>query len=147
MIKEINFDTIKQIWEQSLWPGRTNITPLSNLRYKDIPNVSISHHYTATFFAYHINNKIVGVNSGHSSSRIHYRSRGLWVDPNYRQQGIGSKLLIHTIEQAKKENKFFCWSLPRKNSLSAYINAGFEQTSDFFETETSEFNCYVIKKL
>lgn len=147
MIKEIDFKIIKEIWQINLWPGRTNITALSNLRYKDIPNLLISQHHTAKFFAYYLDNKIVGVNSGHPSSRIHYRSRGLWVDPKYRKQGIGTNLLIHTIEQAKKEGKFFCWSLPRKQSLNTYFSAGFEQTSDFFETETNEFNCYVIKEI
>ncbi len=147
MIKEIDFKTIKEIWEQNLWPGRKNITPLSNLRYKDIPNILISRQYTSKFFAYYIDNEIVGVNSGHPSSRIHYRSRGLWVDPEHRKQGIGTNLLIYTVEQAKKENKLFCWSLPKKQSLGAYLSAGFEQTSDFFETETNKLNCYVIKEL
>lgn len=147
MIKEIDFKTIKEIWQQHLWPDRINITPLSNLRYKDIPNILISQHHTAKFFAYYVDNKIVGVNSGHPSSRIHYRSRGLWVDPEYRKQGIGTSLLLYTIEQTKKEGKFFCWSLPRKQSLTTYLNAGFEKTSDFFETETNELNCYVMKEL
>ena len=67
--------------------------------------------------------------------------------PKYRHNNIGRYLLEHTITLAKNENKKYCWSLPRKTALKTYLNAGFEQTSKFFETETSEQNCYVIKEI
>lgn len=147
MIKEIDFTTIKSIWQENLWPDRNDITPLSNMRYKDTPNLAISYTYTPIFFAYYVGNDIAGVNSGHCSSRFHFRSRGLFVFPQYRYNNIGKTLLEYTIKLAITKNKKYCWSLPRKTALKTYLNAGFEQTSEFFETETSEQNCYVIKEL
>jgi GNAT superfamily N-acetyltransferase len=147
MIREISFEIIKQIWEQHLWIDRHDIVSMSSMLYEGGYNIDIYKKYKPKFFAYYIDEKIVGVNSGHSSSKIHYRSRGLWVSPDYRKKGIGTNLLKHTMIQGKKEDKVYCWSLPRKQSLATYLNAGFEQTSDFFETETNELNCYVIKEL
>lgn len=147
MIEEIDYPTILNFWQNYLWSNRKNITPMSTMRYKDNAYNGILKNYQPSFFGYVVDNNIVGVNSGHASSKIHYRSRGLYVLPEYRYNNIGQKLLQYTLELAAKENKVYCWSLPRKTALKTYINAGFIQTSDFFETETSEFNCYVIKKI
>jgi GNAT superfamily N-acetyltransferase len=147
MIKEIDFATIKSIWQEYLWPNRKDIMPMSNMRYQDTPYIAISQIYTPTFFAYFVDNKIAGVNSGHCSSRFHFRSRGLFVFSQYRGKGIGTELLKHVCQLGKTNGMAYCWSLPRKESLSTYLNAGFECTSDFFKTETSELNCYVSKQL
>lgn len=147
MIKEIDFITIKSIWQEHLWPNRKHIMPMSNMRYHDSPNLSISTMYTPIFFAYFIDGNIAGVNSGHNSSRLHYRSRGLFVFPQYREKGIGTELLKYVCRIGKIQGMVYCWSLPRKDALNTYIKAGFERTSDFFETETSELNCYVSKEL
>jgi len=143
MIREIDFDTIKNIWQEYLWPGRQIILPMSNMRYKDTPYLEISKKYTPTFFAYYIDNMIAGVNSGHCSSRFHYRSRGLFVFPEHRSNGVGTKLLEHACKLGKNHNMVYCWSLPRKSALNTYLHAGFEQTSGFAPTETSDQNCYV----
>ncbi len=145
MIKELLYNEVHQVWQEFLWPERNNILPMSNMRYKDTAYDNIYKNYKPTFFGYILDDKIVGVNSGHSTSRVHYRSRGLYVMPEYRHNNIGKHLLEYTITLAKAENKKYCWSLPRKVALKTYLNAGFEQTSKFFETETSEQNCYVIK--
>ena len=147
MIKEIDYSTIESFWQKYLWPDRQPISPMSTMRYKDIAYEGILKNYTPKYFGYIIDNEVVGVNSGHASSKIHYRSRGLYVLPKYRHNNIGKSLLEYTIQLAKNENKKYCWSLPRKTALKTYINAGFEQTSEFFETETSEQNCYVIKDI
>jgi GNAT superfamily N-acetyltransferase len=147
MIKEISFDTIYNFWSKDLWPDRKQINSMSNMRFMDTANLSISKIYVPTFFGFFINEKLVGVNSGHSSSRIHYRSRGLWVEPAYRNQGIGVELLKYTFSLAEKEKRVICWSLPRKSSIGSYLKAGFEQCSEYFKTETSEQNCYVSKNL
>ena len=145
MIEYITFLDIQEIWKKHLWPNRKEILPMSNMRYEAIPYTSISKKYTPTFFAYIVDGEIAGVNSGHCSSRFHYRSRGLFVFPQYRKKGIGTKLLKHACYLGRNAEMVYCWSLPRKVALETYLNAGFEQTSKFFETETSEQNCYVIK--
>ena len=147
MIKELDYETVYEFWQKYLWPNRAIIMPMSTMRYNDIAYKGILKNYVPTFFGYIIDNTVVGVNSGHATSRIHYRSRGLYVMPGYRNNNIGKLLLEYTIQLAVKENKKYCWSLPRKTALKTYLNAGFEQTSDFFKTETSELNCYVIKEL
>lgn len=147
MIKELPYDTVYEFWKEYLWPERNTILPMSTMRYKDTAYDGILKNYNTTFFGYVINNTVVAVNSGHATSRIHYRSRGLYVMPKYRYNNIGTALLEYTTKLAARENKKYCWSLPRKTALKTYLNAGFEQTSDFFETETSELNCYVIKEL
>jgi GNAT superfamily N-acetyltransferase len=98
--------------------------------------------YPTTFFGYMLDDKIVGVNSGHGCMNHGYRSRGLWVDPNYRNNGIGVSLLTATINQAKLENFNQVWSFPRKTSWSTYKGAGFELTSNWEQSETSDSNAY-----
>jgi GNAT superfamily N-acetyltransferase len=143
LIKQIAFEEIKSIWKEHLWPAREEILPMSNMRYKDIPYTSISKRYTPSFFAYIVDDEIAGVNSGHCSSRFHYRSRGLYVFPEYRKQGIGTKLLEHVCNLGRDAGMVYCWSLPRRSALKTYINAGFEQTSGFSPTDTNEENCHV----
>ena len=147
MIKELKYNEVYFFWKNYLWPNREIITPMSTMRYMDKPYKEIEKKYEPTFYGYVIDDKIIGVNSGHASSKIHYRSRGLYVLPEYRGKNIGVELLKYSIQLAKKENKKYCWSLPKKTALKTYLTAGFEQTSNFFQTETSNLNCYVIKEL
>ena len=90
-----------------------------------------------------IDNKIVGVNSGHKTTSNHYRSRGIWVDESYRRKGISQALFNATKDQAQKEGCTMLWSIPRKIALPAYTKFGFETVGDFLKTETSESNIYV----
>jgi len=98
-----------------------------------------------TFYGYIINDDIVAVNSGHACpNQNNYRSRGLWVDPNYRHQGIAQKLLTATIEQGQQEGYRQIWSYPRRSSWPTYQAVGFELVSDWETSETSEANAYCI---
>jgi GNAT superfamily N-acetyltransferase len=101
-----------------------------------------------TFYGYIINDFIAGVNSGHACpNQNNYRSRGLWVDLNYRGQGIGQNLLKATIGQGHKEGYDQIWSYPRQTSWSTYSAVGFELTSDWASSETSEANAYCLYSL
>jgi GNAT superfamily N-acetyltransferase len=101
-----------------------------------------------TFFGYIINDAIVGVNSGHACpNQNNYRSRGLWVDPNYRGQGLAQKLLTATIEQAQQEGYTQIWSYPRLSSWPTYQAVGFKLASDWAASETSEANAYCVIKV
>ena len=90
---------------------------------------------------------LVGVNSGHKSSDTQYRSRGIWVNPNYRRKGIAQRLFVLTERQARDEECEMIWSIPRKTALSAYTNFGFETVGGYIKTETSDSNIYVKKIL
>lgn len=146
MIYDIDFETIESIWKNKLWPGRETIRPVSSMTYYKEENLQVYNlKFSKPFFlGFYKNNKLLGVNSGHIVNRFEYRSRGLWVDPDVRKQGIGSKLLKKTIHQAQLEGCKYIWSLPRKPSLSVYSHAGFIQVGNWIN-ENLEFgpNCYV----
>lgn len=134
MIKLINYDLIKNIWVTHLWPGRNDIEPHSAMLFKeghDLKNFM----FKPTFLGYYFNEMLVGVNSGHRCCDSSYRSRGLFVLPEYRNKGIATKLLSHTIEQGIKEGSKFVWSYPRKESWHSYEKAGFFLASDWNHTE------------
>lgn len=136
MIKNISYEQIFEIWSYHLWANRKSpIEPVSAMIYKsgyDLKNFNFS----PNFFAYFVDDKVAGVNSGHRCFDNSYRSRGLFVFPEYRKQGIGIKLLEATIEQGTKEHCEFVWSYPRFNSWTTYEKAGFVLTSEWSEGET-----------
>jgi len=144
MLIKLEWKKIYYIWSNHLWPNRSVIEPTSAMCYLngyDIVNMQS----LPTFFGYTINDKIVAVNSGHAcSNQNNYRSRGLWVDPNYRGQGIAQKLLKATIEQGHREEFNQIWSYPRQSSWPTYQAVGFKLSSDWTSSETSEANAYCI---
>ena len=142
MIKIISFDEILPIWRDYLWPERhSSIDPNSAMCFLgeyDLVNMTNA----PTFFAYIIDGEIAGVNSGHMCKDNHYRSRGLYVFPDFRGKGIGTILLKATIAQAMVEGAVLCWSYPKKTSWKSYLAAGFELASDWEGSETSDANAY-----
>jgi len=146
MIIQIDFDTAKEIWQTHLWPNRqSQIEPSSALCYLtgkyNLENIT----YEPTFFAYMMDNRIVGVNSGHRTVNSGYRSRGLYVFEEYRGKGIATKLLQSTIEQARKEQCIFIWSLPRHSAWPTYQRVGFELDTAWQKSETNDLNAYCHK--
>lgn len=142
MIKLIDFATILQVWQKNLWPNRVSAIE-SNSAMIYLGGIEGKNMLTTpTFFGYFHENDLAGVNSGHLCADNSYRSRGLYVFPEYRGMGIGSKLLTATIQQAETEEATLVWSLPRRTSWNTYRRAGFTQTSDWFKTETSDENAY-----
>jgi GNAT superfamily N-acetyltransferase len=93
-----------------------------------------------------LGDQLIGVNSGHLCSDDTWRSRGLWVEPEYRGQGWGSKLLIETVESAPDVCKL-AWSFPRRSSWSSYQRAGFRLISPWQASETSEANAYCVRDI
>ena len=140
-IININFEDIKQFWESKLWPGRENIEDRSamlHLTGHDMKNFELQVFYLGL----EIDEKIIGVNSGHICGDGSFRSRGLWIDYEYRGLGLGVYLLESTIDVGKINNSTFCWSFPRKSSWSTYKKAGFYLTSEWSESETSSANAF-----
>ena len=98
MIDLVEYDVILPIWEQFLWPGRIDIKNMSSMQYLSGYDVKIYDRYAPYFFAYYIDNNIAGINSAHKSSQTEFRSRGLYVFDEYRNQGIGKQLLEYTVK-------------------------------------------------
>lgn len=156
IIKKIAWEDILPIWETKLWPKSVRQSPIEptsamclfkQWKHLDDGNTILTEHYdlenmkfTPTFWGCFIDNKLVGVNSGHMCINKEYRSRGLWVDPSYRGIAIGTKLLLKTISQGYHEGAVLCWSYPRFESWVTYHNAGFSlQGYNFsFDWEESE---------
>ena len=147
MIVKITWPEIYPVWRTKLWPTRvSDIEPTSCMMFMggfEQQNLN----QTPVFLGCMINSQIVGVNSGHLCTDGGFRSRGLWVDPEYRKQGIGVQLLTATIQMAQHQGAKFCWSLPRHSSWNVYERAGFTLASNWFPTETSEENAYCVKHL
>jgi L-amino acid N-acyltransferase YncA len=131
MIIEIDFETILDVWKNKLWPTRNSMiessSAMSFLGGYDTNNMK----KTPTFLSYQITNKIVGVNSIHECDDHGFRSRGLYVDPNYRRKGIGKELLRESIEKSSN----YIWSYPKQESWHIYKSVGFELSSDWHQSE------------
>lgn len=142
MILKITFDQILYIWKNKLWPNRVSIIE-SNSAMKMLGGYDMCNMSTvATFFGYQINDVMLGVNSGHyCPSDNSYRSRGLYVFPEFRNKGIGKELLLATIDQGKKENANFIWSYPKKSSWHVYQSVGFDLVSGWEQSEL-DINAY-----
>lgn len=155
-IKESTFKEILPLWEK-LWPGRDDIKYMSSMLDGENWDLDIYYKYEPVFFAAidDETGKIVGVNSGHPTTDSMYRSRGLYVEPEYRNQGLGKKLLDAAIGYARKRNYDTIWSFPKKDAWSVYKAAGFKIVNDFNKREsytidgnmTYDTNAYVEKKL
>ena len=144
----LSFDQILDIWQKKLWPNRTSAIETHSAMtwpYEGAPEEYDMNvfKYPATFWGLFIDEKLVGVNSGHKTSDTQYRSRGIWVDPDYRKQGIAQNLFNMSKHQAILEKCEMIWSIPRKTALPAYTKFGFETVGDYIVTETSEANIYV----
>lgn len=144
MIHEISFEEVLPIWKNYLWPLRQSKIETNSamvlLNGIDMYNMCTK----PTFFGYFVNEKLVGVNSGHMCDNDQYRSRGLYVMEEYRGLSIGKELLIATIKQGLKEKANLCWSYPRKTSWKTYESAGFKLLTDWEKSETSDGNAYCV---
>lgn len=150
-IIEITFEEILSVWQEHLWPDRTSAYETHSAMTwpytsETVYDMSIFD-YPATYWGFWDNDQLCGVNSGHATTDTEYRSRGLWVDPLWRSEGLGTALLQQTCEHAESLGYVMCWSLPRVKSLSVYRRADFSEVGDVIETETSEANIYVRRYL
>ena len=82
----------------------------------------------------------VGLAFNLDTKRIKWRIRGIAVDPEYRQKGLGSLLLTACLKQAiQEENESRIWCNVRINAIPFYQR-------NKFKTVTSEFEIPEIGK-
>lgn len=150
-ITHISWNEIAQVWRFQLWPGRRS--PIESHSAMTWPWTSDSDYdmqifnQPVTYWGAYENHILVGVNSGHGTTDSEYRSRGLWVDPDWRFRGTGTKLLKHTCNYASDQGYAMIWSLPRVSIIKTYQSAGFKEVGDIMPTETSDQNIYVRQYL
>jgi GNAT superfamily N-acetyltransferase len=152
LTKRITFEEILPIWETKLWSDRESAIETHSamvwlfsgeLVARNPYDMSIFN-YDAHFWGTFIDGNLVGVNSGHLTTNTEYRSRGIWVNPSFRGQGIAQQLLQMTKHCAVMAGAKMIWTMPRKTALSAYERFGFKTVGDFFKTETAESNIYAV---
>jgi GNAT superfamily N-acetyltransferase len=76
-----------------------------------------------------------------------YRSRGLFVFPEYRGFGIGQKLLMKTIAQAIHEKAIVCWSYPKKTAERSYNSQNFQSLGNLFNFQYEDDNIRAVRVL
>jgi GNAT superfamily N-acetyltransferase len=150
-VQQITFQEILPIWQDKLWPNRVSkIETHSAMTWPYThpvqPYSMDVFNYPATFFGIFDQDKLVAVNSGHLTTQQEYRSRGLWVDPDYRGMGLAQIILLATINEAKKEGAKMIWSIPRLTALPAYDRVGFKTVGDRVD-EGVEFGPNIYCKL
>lgn len=141
----LTFEEVVPFWKK-LWYPKVDIQKRSGrlLLFGFDRNIIIDDTIEVTYFGAEADGKIVGVNSGFSPKPLEYRSRGLYVLPEYRIKGISQILLQATENKAIEERHITLWSLPRITAIEAYRKFGFKILSDFFDGEYGK-NCFVIK--
>jgi len=89
------------------------------------------------FLCAFIDNKMVGCSTLQVDSRegCKYRIRGMAVDSEFRNRGIGSKIVKELQKKANEENTGI-WCNARIKAVPMYARCGFEIVSDIFEIES-----------
>ena len=142
-IQHLTYEEIQPFWQQ-LWPGR-EFEPVSAMAY-----LGGYHAYSPKDICYYgviVDGNIAGVNSCHNTGDRIIRSRGLWVLPQYRGQGLGQELLSYNFTWAQEHGYHAAWSYPKQDAFNTYQSVGFTAQSGWITDEAGNVNCYVIKFL
>lgn len=127
-ISTASFQDIKPLWDE-LWPGRTDIKPMSSLRINGEIDMDIYKKYQPKFWISCFQNQPIACLSGHPTSQELFRLRGLYVKMEYRKQGVASRLVQVALDYAKSEKYKLAWTLPKTNTLKFYESCGFYKIS------------------
>ena len=158
----ISFEEIYDVWQTQLWPGRTKYDDINKISTLTIKKNKLEqqtyikrYESTVVFFGlkytshyYKEKEELVGVNSGVQCGFKLYRSRGLWINPKHRGLGLSEILLNSVVNEGKDRDCTEIWSLPRKNSLHAYLSAGFKKQGDWIKDDVKFGpNCIVTRPI
>ncbi|MEJ2115115.1 MAG: GNAT family N-acetyltransferase [Gammaproteobacteria bacterium] len=72
------------------------------------------------------NEKIIGVSRLHIENDATARIRYMSVDCNFRNQGIGNRLLAELEKIAKTKNVKICWLYARDNAVDFYLKNNYQ---------------------
>ncbi len=144
-IESSSFEEIFPFWRDQLWPQRkSSIDPCSAIHHDGHISMDIMNS-NPTFYKAIKDDQICAVVSGLATSTEFYRFRGLWVHPDYRNQGIGCALIEHVSRIAVNGGYKQIWSMPRYTTLQFYLKNGFRA---YNQTKAYEFGPhYFVKKL
>lgn len=144
-IESSSFEEILPFWHDHLWPQRKSpIEPCSAIHPDGHISMDIMKAHPVFFKAVK-EDQICGVVSGFATSSEYYRSRGLWVHPDFRNQGMGCALIEYVAKVAANGGYKQIWSMPRHTTLQFYLKNGFRA---YNQTKAYEFGPhYFVKKL
>jgi N-acetylglutamate synthase-like GNAT family acetyltransferase len=144
-VEEITWPEIFPIWQNLLWPERPHFdkytTMINNkdidmdIRRKAQANFAL---YNGVFFGVKTTDtgKVVACNSGHQCSNTLFRSRGLYVYPEFTGRGMAHSLLAYTAKFAQDNGFEKIWSLPTEKALPIYNQVGYETMSPVEDWES-----------
>lgn len=128
-LRELSYDEIREFWNAHLWPNNPHsLRPVSSMLFGGGYDPGIKERYPAVYFGLFVEERLVGVNSGHFTSPVDFRSRGLCVLPEFRGRGLGASLLRAVIHHAREEGAARIWSYPRESAWAVYEKQGFHLT-------------------
>lgn len=127
IVKEISFEEILPSWK-CLWPNRTSaIEPVSAIDLTggyDMTLMAAQPYFWGVFSEQDA--APIGVVSGFQTSPQYFRSRGIWVQKEHQNKGLGAILLQAVENKALSLNCSYLWTMPRVTSWSFYRNNNFE---------------------
>lgn len=133
-IIKISFEEILPYWKNELWPSRTSaIEPYSAIDINGNIDINICEIAAPKFWAYKIDDKIVGVISCQNTDVNVFRLRGIWVDSHLRQKGIGKSLTDHlknyvsTRQGPQTSDTLLLWTMSRESNVNFYQSCGFKK--------------------
>lgn len=143
----IAWEKIEEVWRTLLWPGRSDIIPISCMTHDGDIDINIKNTYHPIHHGIYVYNELVGVISGHQTSVDYYRCRGIYVKEDYRGFGI-SKILFGVVESdAVNSGCSHIWSYPRISSIIPYKKFKFVESGEVENIGYSGPNIRVIKKI
>lgn len=148
--EKIKWYEIYDIWKNHLWPLRVSeIEPVTSMLYLGGYDILVKENTPVFLGIRDGGGHIIAVNSIVKVDKRECRSRGLWVYPQCRGNGLAKIILEASIEEAKKTGCEILWTMPREGALEAYESVGFVQTTDWIENENEVYgpNCYAVKAL
>lgn len=143
-VEACDFGQVLEVWQKQLWPGRISpIEPISCIAENGEINAAILNEKPFFWRAINQEGQTIGVISGFKAGQ-NFRSRGVWVDPKYRNQGIGRLLMNQNQIKAQDLNLKKIWTMPRKSTWSFYEKLGFQIA---LEIDKYEFGPHYIATL
>jgi len=144
-VEQVTWEEIFPIWQNELWPERPWIRSFTTMINNEDHDMSIKRKaegnfgfYNGVFFGVKTTDtgKVVACNSGHQCSKTLFRSRGLYVYPEFTGRGMAHSLLAYTAKFAQDNGFEKIWSLPTEKALPIYNQVGYETMSPVEDWES-----------
>ena len=175
VLEECRFEDVLPIWQTRLWPGRISKIE-SNSAMKWLGGIDLElMQAPASFWRIRMAESkfkesepaTIAVLSGHfggiipatnvendNSAKLmrSFRTRGLFVAPEFRGLGASSAIMNAAFTEAKRSGCEVAWTFPRKTAMPAYEKMGFKMVGSWIgenDPGAGEFgpNCFAIRHL